>query len=184
MGKEERISFDSGIMARFEAERDLKAACSACEELGVGPWEAFTPYGVDGIEKPGTESAKRSVSKGVLVGACLALAIGYALFYYSSVVDYPYRVGGRPVHSWPAFVPMLFELAVLGGALTAVGLALFGNGMPAWAHPVFYFKGMEDVTGEGLFLWVSCEREGDFEQVESLLREARALSWERKEHGK
>jgi len=52
-------------------------------------------------------------------------------------VDYPINVGGRPLHSWPMFVPVTFELTILFAALSAVIGMIVLNGLPMPYHPVF-----------------------------------------------
>ena len=60
-----------------------------------------------------------------LLGGCLA----YSMMWYTSVVGYPMNIGGRPFHSWPAFVPITFELTILFAALgTAIGMLIL-NGL-------------------------------------------------------
>lgn len=182
MAKGASVDFSRGVMAEFPSGEALRAACRALSERGIGAWEAFSPYPEEGIEELKARQ-RRSVSRPVLLGGIAALLSGYAILYFSSVIDYPYAVGGRPVHSWPAFLPILFELTVLGAALTAVGLALFGNGLPAWAHPVFFCENFETASGTGRFLWVSCRDEHAFLAAETILQEAGASSVNRKEGG-
>jgi hypothetical protein len=57
--------------------------------------------------------------------------------WYTAVIDYAINIGARPEHSWPMFVPVTFELTILGGALAAVLALFFGNGLPNLYHPIF-----------------------------------------------
>ena len=72
--------------------------------------------------------------------------------WYTAVVDYAINVGGRPLHSWPMFVPVTFELTILGGALAAVLALLFGNGLPNLYHPVFNAPDFDLATRNRFFL--------------------------------
>ncbi len=125
-----------GLMAEFASAEDLLAAAHAARAAGYQHAEAYAPFAVAGL--PEALGFRRSyVAPITFAGALAGGAAGYFMQWYTAVVDYAINVGGRPAHSWPMFVPVTFELTILGGALAAVLALLFGNGLPNLYHPVF-----------------------------------------------
>jgi hypothetical protein len=125
-----------GVMAEFASPEALVEAARGARAAGYTRVEAYAPFAVEGLAEA-VGFTRTRVPPWTFVGGLLGGIGAYALQWYSAVVNYPIDVGGRPPHSWPMFVPITFEMTVLGGALAAV-LALFaGNGLPNLHHPVF-----------------------------------------------
>ena len=82
----------------------------------------------------------------------------FGLAYWASAIDYPLNIGGRPLNSWPAFIPATFEGAVFhGGLAAAIGMILL-NGLPRPYHPVFNVKRfVEHASKDGYFLVIESE---------------------------
>jgi hypothetical protein len=125
-----------GLLAEFATADALLAAVRCARENGCRVVDAYAPFAVEGLaEAAGSRS--NSVPLWTFLGAIAGGAGAYFLQWYSAVVDYPVNVGGRPLHSWPSFIPATFELAVLGGAFAAVIGMLRANGLPRLVHPLF-----------------------------------------------
>src|SRR4029453_12607277 len=90
----------------------------------------------------------------VLLGGILGGIAGFALCYWTSVIDYPINVGGRPLNSWPSFIPVTFETTVLGAALSAVLSTLVLNGLPMPHHPLFAVPRFALSTNDRFFLCI------------------------------
>jgi hypothetical protein len=125
-----------GLMAEFEDPTALVDAARQSREAGFTKLDAYSPYPIEELTEA-LEIHDRKLPAVVLAGGILGGLCGYALCYWTSVIEYPLNVGGKPFHSAPAFIVPTFETTILFAAFAAV-LGMLGlNGLPMPYHPVF-----------------------------------------------
>lgn len=140
-----------GVMAELASAEALVAAARRAREAGFEPVEAYSPFPVEGLAEAVGFTGSR-VPLATLLGGIAGGAVGFFLQWYSAVIDYPINSGGRPLNSWPEFIPVTFELTVLGAALAAVVAMFVANGLPRLRHPVFNVREFEHSTRNRFFL--------------------------------
>jgi hypothetical protein len=142
-----------GVLAEFADADELVAAARDVYRAGYREVEAYSPMPVEGLaEALGFRRTRLPLV--VLVGGIVGCLSGWALQYYTSVIAYPLNVGGRPVNSWPSFVPVIFEMTVLLAALSAVLGMLAMNGLPRPHHPLFGIPQFDRATQDRFFLCI------------------------------
>jgi len=125
-----------GVMAEYAESDKLLAAASEARKLGYRALDAYAPFPVEGLDEAlGLPDSPMPLI--ILAGGIAGCATGYGLQYWASVLSYPLNSGGRPLNSWPAFIPVTFELTILFAALAAVFGMILANGLPMPYHPVF-----------------------------------------------
>ncbi len=142
-----------GLAAEFSGSEKLLEATRRTVQEGYRKVDAYTPYPVEGLDEA-LKFHRTWVPPIVLIGGVLGAITGYALQYYVAVIAYPINVGGRPLNSWPMFVPVIFELTILFAAIFAV-LGMLGlNGLPMPYHPLFNVPRFAMATRDRFFLVV------------------------------
>jgi hypothetical protein len=125
-----------GLMAEFDNPGDLLAAARTARADGYRKMDAYTPMPIHGLsEAVGVHHTRLPLL--VLLGGLLGCATGFLMQWYVETNVFPLNVGGRPHNSWPAFIPITFEVTILFAAITAVLGMLALNGLPMPYHPVF-----------------------------------------------
>ena len=125
-----------GLMAEFDDPQSLVSATGRAHREGYRCMDAYSPFPIEELHEAfGGHHTRLPLI--VLIGGLCGCIGGYALEYWSSVVAYPLNIGGKPLHSWPAFIPVTFECTILVAALSAVLGMLALNGLPQPYHPVF-----------------------------------------------
>ena len=105
------------VLGEFERGEGMVSAIHRLRALGYRDIDGHCPYPVEGMAEA-LDLAPSLVPRFVLIGGLLGATFGYLMMYWCNVVDYPINVGGRPLHSYPAFIPITFELAILFGSAT------------------------------------------------------------------
>jgi len=125
-----------GMMAEFDSPTALVEAARSTSQAGYKKIDAYSPFPIEGLaEEIGFHHDE--VPLVVLIGGLIGGLTGYAMQYWMSAVDYPLNIGGKPPHSWPAFIVITFELTILFAGISAVFGMLALNGLPMPYHPVF-----------------------------------------------
>jgi hypothetical protein len=125
-----------GLMAEFDDPNALVVAAQRARLEGYRHMDAYSPFPIEELHEA-LALPRTRLPLIVLIGGLVGCIGGYALQYWVAVVENPFNVGGRPLHSWPAFIPVTFEMTILVAALSAVLGMLALNGLPMLYHPVF-----------------------------------------------
>jgi hypothetical protein len=159
-----------GLMAEFEDATSLVTAARAAHEQGYRCLDAYSPFPIEALhEALGSRHTRLPLV--VLLGGLFGGVSGYGLQYWVSVMAYPVNVGGRPLHSWPAFIPVTFECTILGAALAAVLGMLALNGLPQPYHPVFNVPRFALASRNRFFLVIeSVDAKFDLDQTRTFLQ--------------
>jgi len=125
-----------GLLAEFDDPNALVAATTQAYREGYRRMDAYSPFPIEELhEALGGQHTRLPLI--VLIGGMFGGLGGYALQYWTQAIAYPINVGGRPYHSWPAYIPVTFECTILAAALSAVLGMVALNGLPMPYHPVF-----------------------------------------------
>ena len=163
-----------GLIGRFDGTDALRAAAQQLHQAGYRELEAYAPFPLDGLAEA-LGAGRERLPLWALIGGLAGALISYLLEYYAAVYAYPLNIGGRPLHSWPAFIPLSIEFTILGAAVALVLGLLFGSSLPKLRHPLFAVSGFESATRDGFFLCVAA-RDPAFEcaRIDQCLRAAGA----------
>ncbi|MFN3728897.1 MAG: DUF3341 domain-containing protein [Fimbriimonadaceae bacterium] len=145
-----------GTLAEFPSPSHLIEAASRVKEEGYTEIDAFTPYPLHGLFDVLDHHDSR-VGKIVLGGGFAGLLAGLSLESWVSMVAYPMNVGGKPMFSWPAFIPVAYECTILFAAFGAVIGMLALNGLPRPHHPVFSARNFERASQDAFFLCIEAK---------------------------
>ena len=142
-----------GLVAEFDSPEALLEAIEHARAAGFKRMDAFTPFPVEGLfEALGKRPTILPLL--VLVGGTIGCGGGFFMQWFAAVADYPINVGGRPFNSWPAFIPITFEMTILCAALTAIVAMIVLNKLPTPYHPVFAAENFERATSDRFFLCI------------------------------
>jgi len=142
-----------GMMAEFDTPAALVEAAKRTYQAGYKKIDTYTPFPIEGLaEEIGFH--RDEVPLVVLIGGIVGGLTGYLMQYWMSAVAYPLNIGGKPYHSWPAFIVITFEMTILFAGISAVFGMLALNGLPMPYHPVFNVPRFARASRDRFFLVV------------------------------
>ena len=150
----EHRSHTYGVLGEFDTEHQLCAAARAARQAGWEKIEGYTPFPVEALtEALGLK--RNAVPLITLIGGLCGGLGGFFFQYWVNIYAYPMNIAGRPLNSWPACIPVTFELTVLGASLSAVFGMLALNGLPEPYHPLFNVERFsKHATSDKFFLCI------------------------------
>ncbi len=160
-----------GLIAEFETPDEVLEAARKTFSAGFRSIDAFSPIHVEGLSE--AIGFKRTILPAlVLAGGIIGGLFGFFMCYYANVISWPWNIGGRPHNSWPAFIPITFELTILGAALTATFGMLALNGLPSPYHPVFNLADFTRASTDRFFLLIKArDKQFDFATTKAFLED-------------
>ena len=153
------------LVAEFDTPEALMAAAEKTRDAGYKEIDAYSPFPIHGMGDA-IGFGRPILPWVIFAGGLAGLGLGFALEYWVSVINNPINVGGRPMNSWPSFVPIMFETTVLIAALTTVFGMLAFNGLPRHYHPIFNHPRFERASQDLFFLAVE-SKDPKFDPVET-----------------
>ena len=145
-----------GLLAEFDTAQALLDAAHKVRAAGYTKTDAFSPMPIHGLAEA-IGFHEHLVPKIVLAGGIMGLIGGYGLEYWTQVIAMPQNIGGRPYHSWVAFIPPAYETTILCAALSAVIGMLALNGLPQPYHPVFNNPRFSTASSDKFFLVIEAK---------------------------
>lgn len=153
-----------GLLAEYDTPTQLVRASKKVRDAGFSRWDTFTPFPIHGIEK--AMGIKMTMLPWIVMGAALmGLTTALVFQWWSNGVDYPWLVSGKPFWSWPANVPIIFELTVLFSAFATLASMLVLNNLPLLSHPLDLKERFGRATDDKFFLVIQA-RDAKFDEVE------------------
>src|ERR1700681_179540 len=142
-----------GVMGEFGTPGELIHAVEKVREAGYRRLDAYAPFPVEGLSQ--ALGLKRNLVPAItLLGGLAGGLGGFCFQYWAAAITYPMNIGGRPLNSWPAFIPVTFELTILGASTFAVFGMLALNKLPHPYHPVFSVERFARASTDRFFICI------------------------------
>ena len=141
-----------GLLAEFSTPEALMHAAEEAYAAGFRRMDGYAPFPMERL--PEALGKKNRLPLLDLIGGILGGGGAYFMEWYANAISYPINIGGRPINSWPSFIPITFELTVLCAGLTAFFASFALNGLPRPHHPLFSIPEFDRASQDRFFLCI------------------------------
>lgn len=153
-------------LAEFDSAEDIIEAAKSARAAGFEKMHAYTPFSVEELSEILLTKRRNWIPAIVLAGGIFGGLGGFFLQYYAAAISYPQNIGGRPPNSWEVFIPITFELTILGGSIIgALGLFII-TCLPQYYHPVFTAPEFRRASQDAFFLSIEA-KDAKFDETET-----------------
>ena len=144
------------VLAEFAGPGELLRAAERVREAGYKKYDCHSPFPIHGMDR--AMGLGRS-AVGYIAGICGLLGGAFAMWlqWWTSTIDYPMVISGKPFFSYQAYIVVTFGLTILGAAFGAVIGMLIVNRLPQWFHGVFYSKNFGRFSNDAFFVSIEAE---------------------------
>jgi hypothetical protein len=149
-----------GVLGIFKTADAAANAAAHLRQTGIEAFEAYTPYPIEKLNRMLRPSRKLMLPAIMFAAALFGAGYGYWIQYWDEVLDYPINVGGRPYHSWPAFIVSAFEFMLLVTVAAGLFAMLTASRLPKLYHPTFAAKTFERASRDRFVICVKATDPG------------------------
>jgi hypothetical protein len=166
---EKRSNIIHGLLAEFANPAELLQAAEKVHAAGYKKFDCHSPFPIHGMDE--AMGLRRSpLGYMVFAVAAVALTAGVVLEWWTSTVDYPLVISGKPFFSYQAYGPVAFAIMVLCSSFTAVLGMLALNRLPRFFHHLFHSRNSERIMNDGFFVSVEADDpKFDLQQTKNFL---------------
>ena len=155
------------VLAEFGSPAELLRAAEKVREAGYRKFDCHSPFPIHGMDAA-MGLARSKV--GYIAGICGLCGGAFAMWlqWWTSTVDYPLVISGKPLFSFPAYIIVTFGLTILFAALGAVIGMLQLNRLPMWFHGLFYSENFKRFSDDAFFVSIDADDSG-FDKTRAFL---------------
>lgn len=166
-----------GLMAEFAEPDAAVAVARTLRQDGIKRFEVYSPLPLEEMNALIDHGPVVWLALIMFGGAVAGGILGFLMQYLIAVVFYPINIGGRPLDSWPAFVPCAWEICALGAVYVGFAAFLIFCRLPQLYHPIFDAPRFGRASQDRTFLYVARDDPRfDADRIAACFRSHHALS--------
>ena len=164
-----------GLVGEFVEPDAAVAMARQLRADGFRSFDVYSPVPIEEMTELLPARPRNALALIMFAAALVGLVLGFVMQYVIAVIGYPLNIGGRPLNSWPAFIPSAWEICALFVVYTGFVAFLAYSRLPQLYHPIFNAPRFERASQDRTFLCVEAHDPlFDAERVAAIFRKHRA----------